>query len=118
MTESQINGLQAVIKRLEKQVQDLTKKQAKVVAKLEDQEVDLRLQTQALIGVGKRLQIETLEKEVRALEAQLPGSSLKELCRQLLVKHVGCVIWLRTRPGNMPKRHREDYISEAKRANC
>ncbi|KAJ1134398.1 hypothetical protein NDU88_000850 [Pleurodeles waltl] len=36
--EGQINGLQAVNKQIEKQVQDLTKKQAEVEAKLEDQE--------------------------------------------------------------------------------
>ncbi|KAJ1191187.1 hypothetical protein NDU88_000503 [Pleurodeles waltl] len=36
--EGQISGLQAINKRLEKQVQDLTKKQAEMEVQLEDQE--------------------------------------------------------------------------------
>ncbi|KAJ1216507.1 hypothetical protein NDU88_004108 [Pleurodeles waltl] len=46
-------------------------------------------QAQALIGgkkKDKRLQIEALEKEVGALEAQLPGNQSEELCWQLPAK--------------------------------
>ncbi|KAJ1108825.1 hypothetical protein NDU88_006195 [Pleurodeles waltl] len=98
--ESQTDGLQTLTKRLEKQVQDLTKKQAEVATKLEDQEGRalrnnisisgvpevLRGQAQALIGGKKKekiLQIEALEKEVRALEAKLPGNSSEGVRRQL-----------------------------------
>ncbi|KAJ1187359.1 hypothetical protein NDU88_004135 [Pleurodeles waltl] len=51
--EGQINGLQAVNKQLEKQVQDLTKKQTEMEVKLEDQEGRARCNNIRITGVAE-----------------------------------------------------------------
>ncbi|KAJ1181258.1 hypothetical protein NDU88_006466 [Pleurodeles waltl] len=87
--ESQINRLQAVTKRLEKQIQDLTKKQAEVAAKLEDQEGRARCNKVRIMGVPEGAEGHSTEMFIEDLILNKLGP--KQLSNYVTIEeHIVC----------------------------